>query len=189
LAVLIIWPCISARYLCSLLHDNNIRMISYSSFSAFCNDQCLVTWGHQRDAQMLKLLPHLSSPHLARRAIMKFCSGKQLADFIWKYWSLDVSALKWITEWSDWLVQHVKSDFKIGSNNKDECPDNSCDDRRCRPCLRQVYEWKPLELCRTCSSVSARVPFLHYESLQTCPPPDPNLLRPPAEIYLQPYGL
>jgi hypothetical protein len=40
---------------------------------------------HQRDTQMLKMLPYLSSLHLARRAILKFCSGKQLADFVWRF--------------------------------------------------------------------------------------------------------
>jgi hypothetical protein len=40
---------------------------------------------HQRDTQKSKILPRLASLRLARRAILKFCSGKQLADFIWKF--------------------------------------------------------------------------------------------------------
>jgi hypothetical protein len=40
---------------------------------------------HQRDTQMAKLLPRLSSLHLARRAILKFCSVRQLAEFAWEY--------------------------------------------------------------------------------------------------------
>ncbi|KFZ17965.1 hypothetical protein V502_04337 [Pseudogymnoascus sp. VKM F-4520 (FW-2644)] len=40
---------------------------------------------HQRDTQKSKVLHYLSSLHLARRAILKFCSGKQLADFVWEF--------------------------------------------------------------------------------------------------------
>ncbi|KFY03588.1 hypothetical protein V490_00121 [Pseudogymnoascus sp. VKM F-3557] len=40
---------------------------------------------HQRDTQKSKVLPYLSSLCLARRAILKFCSGKQLADFVWEF--------------------------------------------------------------------------------------------------------
>lgn len=40
---------------------------------------------HQRDTQKSKILPYLTSLRLVRRALLKFCSGRQLADFIWKF--------------------------------------------------------------------------------------------------------
>ena len=39
---------------------------------------------HQRNAQISKLLPHLSSLQLARQAIMNVFSGKNLSEFVWK---------------------------------------------------------------------------------------------------------
>lgn len=40
---------------------------------------------HQRDSQKVKILPHLASLRLALQAIMQFCKGKTISEFVWTF--------------------------------------------------------------------------------------------------------
>ncbi len=65
--------------------DRDVTLANTQTGFIFVETLLVAIVEHQKDAQMSRLLPHLSSLHLARRAILKFCSGKKLAEFTWEY--------------------------------------------------------------------------------------------------------
>ncbi|KAL5315040.1 hypothetical protein ACEPPN_017691 [Leptodophora sp. 'Broadleaf-Isolate-01'] len=65
--------------------NGDVKLANTQTGFTFVETLLVAIVEHQRDAQMSKLLPHLTSLHLARQAILKFCSGKQLDDFVWQY--------------------------------------------------------------------------------------------------------
>ncbi|CZT06985.1 uncharacterized protein RAG0_12557 [Rhynchosporium agropyri] len=65
--------------------DKDIALATTQSGFIFVDTLLVAIVEHQRDTQMSKLLPHLSSLHLARQAILEFCDGTQLAEFSLEY--------------------------------------------------------------------------------------------------------
>ena len=66
-------------------HGRDVTAASAEAGFMFVETLLVAIVDHERDTQMSKMLPRLTSLHLARRAILKVCAGKKLADFVWKF--------------------------------------------------------------------------------------------------------